>query len=135
MKTDSLWSGSILLQRWLRWVGLLVLVTGILFAWRFFPTRKAQDWTDLYSFQFDSVECDALRNVRTVTTWVAPPRLPGSVTIADVANKFRLELSLVCQANDRDLQTCEAETLSPGESSLTLPLYREAQPRRPSRTP
>lgn len=120
---------------WLRWGGAVALVTGLLVAWRSFPTRQPQDWTAVHTFELDSDECDALREARATSNWVAPRSLAAPVSVAEVTRKFQLELALVCQANASAGETCSAQTLTPGEGRLTLPLYREPLPHTSRRTP
>ncbi len=97
---------------------------GLLAAWRSFPTQQGQDWSTVHTFELESEECEALRDGRNTTEWLAPAALPAPVTVANVTRKFRLELPLVCEAN-KLTAGCGAETRAPGQGRLTLPLYRE----------
>jgi hypothetical protein len=118
----------------LRWAGEVALISGLLVAWRSFPTRRAQDWSAVHGFELDSSECDALREARSTSDWFPPPTLAEPTSIREVARKFRLELTLVCQVNQRSPETCGEETIVQGENRhLTLPLYRETPPRRSRR--
>src|SRR5215210_2877603 len=83
----------------LRWVGVAALAAGLLVAWRSFPTRPAQDWSSIHSFELDSEECEALREARGTTHWLVPGYLAAPVGVTEVARKFRLETALLCQAN------------------------------------
>ncbi|HKH44242.1 MAG TPA: hypothetical protein VKM72_06230 [Thermoanaerobaculia bacterium] len=112
----------------LRWVGVAALAAGLLVAWRSFPTRPAQDWSSIHSFELDSEECEALREARGTTHWLVPGYLAAPVGVTEVARKFRLETALLCQANKLPDATCGTKTLTPGKDSLTLPLYRESPP-------
>jgi len=107
-------------------------MAGLFVAWRSFPTRPTQDWSKIHTFELDSEKCEALRDARGTTQWLAPRSLAASVGVTEVARKFRLEEALVCQANDFTDTTCSTQTLTPGEGHLRLPLYREPRPR-PSR--
>lgn len=112
---------------WLRWAGVVALVVGLAAAWRWFPTRPGQDWATVHTFELESEECDALRDGRDTTEWLAPAALPAPVSVAEVARKFRLELPLVCQAGALPAG-CGGQTRAPGQGRLTLPLNREAPP-------
>lgn len=116
---------------WLRWVGVATLTGGLFVAWDSFPTRPSQDWSRIHSFELDSQECEALREARGTTQWLAPNNLATPVSVTEAARKFRLEPALVCQANKLPDATCSTKTLRPGEDRLMLPLYRESPP--PSR--
>lgn len=119
----------------LRWGAFAVLVTGLFVAWRFFPTRPSQEWPSIHSFELDSQECEALREARKTTHWLAPLSLAAPVDVTEVARKFRLEVALVCQANELADATCSTKTLTPGEDRLMLPLYREPLLSPSNRTP
>lgn len=124
---SSTWNWSTFL---LRGGGIVALLGGLIVAWQWFPTRPPQDWSTIHLFELDSEECEALRETRVMTGWLAPSSLAAPVRVAEVARKFRLEEALVCQANEFDDETCSAKTLVPGEGHLKLPLYREAPPPR-----
>lgn|GEM_PF-6676934 len=119
----------------LRLGGIVAIVGGLLIAWRSFPTRPFQDWSKIHVFEFDSKKCEALRDARGTTQWLAPRSLAAPVGVPEVARKFRLEEALVCQTNDFIDASCSTQTLTPGESRLRLPLYRAPRPLPSRRTP
>jgi hypothetical protein len=123
MSTTWSWSLS-----WLRWVGVAGLLAGLLVASRSFPTRPSHDWSSIQSFELNSQECEALRESRGTTQWLAPSSFAAQVNVTEVAEKFRIERALVCQANQLPDATCSGKTLRPGEDRLMLPLYRESPP-------
>lgn len=104
-------------------MGLAAVVAGLFAAWRWFPTRPAENWENVHVFELTPEECRALRQGRSSTEWVAAPSL-GPVTIGKVAEKFGLELPLVCAANQRP-PSCGEETVPP-LARLQLPLRRES---------
>jgi len=129
MPASWTWSGL------LRWGGVIVLAAGLLVGWRSFPTRPSQDWSTIHTFELDTTECAALREERGTAHWLAPRSLAAPVGVPEVARKFRLELALVCQANELPGAACSSKTLTPGEGRLLLPLYREPPPLPARRTP
>jgi hypothetical protein len=112
---------------WLRFAGLAALTAGLVWACRAFPTRPAERWAEAHVFALDEEECRALRDGRATTEWLAPAALAAPVSVAAVAQKFRLELPLVCAANKLPA-ACGGQTRAPGTGRLVLPLYREPPP-------
>ncbi len=106
----------------LRSVGVLVLVAGLFFVHRYFPTHPPESWETVHGFHLDSEECRELRDQRQTVDFAIPEEAGPEVTAGEVARSFRLELPLVCAANDRT--DCGDDALSPGTDSLVLPLYR-----------
>lgn len=113
--------------RWLRPAGTLVLLIGLWLAGRHFPTRPEAAWDTVHAFEVDDAQCQALLEERSTSSLGVPSEAEGSVTLAEAARKFQLELRLVCAANDLP-PTCGDEVLTPG-SPVLLPLSRlEATP-------
>lgn len=109
---------------YLRLAGAAALAVGLVWSCRSFPTRSPAPWGAAHVFVLDDEECEVLRDNRATAEWLAPASLLAPVTVADVAHKFRLELPLVCGANDLPA-ACDQQTRAPGQGRLTLPLYRE----------
>lgn len=107
----------------LRWVGVVLLAAGLFLAYTRFPTRPAEDWTTIRSFELDSEECQAFLETRLRTELRAPPEDETPPTLGEVATKFNLELALVCRANGLP-EDCALSLVSDDEP-LTLPLYRD----------
>lgn len=106
-----------------RWLGSILLAAGLFTAYSRFPTRSVPDYATIKSFELDSEECRAFRTTRQTTELTAPLTEESPPTIGDVAEKFNLELALVCRANSLAADCGVSPT--PGENPLTLPLYRD----------
>lgn len=105
----------------MRWLGVVLLVAGLIAVHRYYPTRPPESWQTVHGFHLDGEECRQLRQGRQTVDFEIPEEA-GATTVGEVAENFHLELSLVCAANDRS--DCGEDTLTPGVDSLVLPLYR-----------
>ena len=114
----------------LRWLGAMLLAAGLFIAYSRFPTRSIPDYATIRSFELDSEECREFRSTRLTTELTANPAVltanpaeEAPPTIGEVAEKFNLELALVCQANN--LPADCGVSPAPSDEPLRLPLYRD----------
>jgi hypothetical protein len=106
----------------LRAAGVVLLVAGLFVVHRSFPTRPPESWETVHGFHLDAEACRELREQRQSVDFAIPEEAGAKVTAGEVAKSFRLELPLVCAANERT--DCGDDALTPGTDSLVLPLYR-----------
>ncbi len=110
-------------MRRLRSMVFFLLLAGMVFVGFRFPSQPSAAWPEARGFGLAPEACRELLEGREQTTFTWPAGETRPITLAEVARRFDLELSLVCQANDRP-PACGGVAVAPGEQ-VALPLGPE----------
>ncbi len=110
-------------MRRLRSIVFVLLLAGMVFVGFRFPSQPSNPWPEARGFGLAPEACRELLEGREQTAFTWPAGETRPITLAEVARRFDLELSLVCEANGRPL-ACGGVPVAPGEQ-VTLPLGSE----------